>query len=153
MSSELQNKPLKKGKTLFLFDIDGRLCEHRLEEKENMVELLKNLHEKKDIEMACVTCSNMKNVKRELKEAFSLFNAYYTENGLVTYDKDLNIVHQRSMKELLGEEKYKNLIDFLLDYIDKAEVPFKVGNYLDERSAVIKVTPVGNPVTNEQREE
>ncbi len=153
MSSELQNKPLKKGKTLFLFDIDGTLCEPRLEVKQNMVELLKNLHEKKDIEMACVTCSNMKNVKRELKEAFSLFNAYYTENGLVTYDKDLNIVHQRSMKELLGEEKYKNLIDFLLDYIDKAEVPFKVGNYLDERSAVINATPVGNPVTNEQREE
>ena len=47
MSNELQNKPLKKGKTLFLFDIDGTLCEPRLEVKENMVELLKNLHEKK----------------------------------------------------------------------------------------------------------
>ena len=103
--------------------------------------------------MACVTCFNMKNVKRELKEAFSLFNAYYTENGLVTYDKDLNIIHQKSMKELLGSEKYNNLIKFLLDYIDKAEVPFKVGNFLDERSAVINASPVGNPITNEQREE
>ena len=153
MSKDLQNKPLKKGKTLFLFDIDGTLCEPRLEVKDNMVELLKNLCKKKDIELACVTCANMKNAKRELKNSFSFFSSYYTENGLVTYDKNLNIVHQRSMKELLGEEKYNNLIKYFLDYIDKVEVPFKVGNYLDERSAVINVSPVGNPITIEQREE
>jgi len=153
MSKELQNQPLKKGKTLFLFDIDGTLCEPKLEVKDNMVELLKSLYKKKDIELACVTCANMKNAKRELKNSFSFFSSYYTENGLVTYDKNLNIIHQRSMKELLGEEKYNNLIKYFLDYIDKVEVPFKVGNYLDERSAVINVSPVGNPITIEQREE
>ena len=36
MSIELQNKPLKKGKTLFLFDIDGTLCEPKLEVKDNI---------------------------------------------------------------------------------------------------------------------
>ena len=153
MSSDLRDQPLKKGKTLFLFDIDGTLCEPRLEVKDNMVELLKNLHDRKDIEIACVSCSNMKNAKKQLKDAFPFFNAYYTENGLVTYDKDLNIIHQKSMKELLGSEKYNNLIKFLLDYIDKVEVPFKVGNFLDERSAVINAGPVGNPITKEQREE
>jgi phosphomannomutase len=153
MSSDLRDQPLKKGKTLFLFDIDGTLCEPRLEVKDNMVELLKNLRDKKDIDIACVSCANMKNAKRQLKDAFSFFDSYYTENGLVTYDKDLNIIHQKSMKELLGSEKYNNLIKFLLDYIDKAEVPFKVGNFLDERSAVINASPVGNPITNEQREE
>ena len=153
MSKELQNQPLQKGKTLFLFDIDGTLCEPKLEVKDNMVELLKTLYKKKDIELACVTCANMKNAKRELKNSFSFFSSYYTENGLVTYDKNLNIIHQRIMKELLGEEKYNNLIKYFLDYIDKVEVPFKVGNYLDERSAVINVSPVGNPITIEQREE
>ena len=47
MSSDLRDQPLKKGKTLFLFDIDGTLCEPRLEVKDNMVELLKNLRDKK----------------------------------------------------------------------------------------------------------
>ena len=153
MSSELQNKPLRKGKTLFLFDIDGTLCEPKLEVKENMANLLKTLSEKKNIEIACVSCNNMKNAKRELKDSFSYFSVYYTENGLVTYDKNLNIIHQKSMKDLLGKEKYDTLIKFLLDYIDKVDVPFKVGNFLDERSAVINVSPVGNPVTMEQREE
>ena len=153
MSVELQNKQLKKGKTLFLFDIDGTLCEPKLEVKENMVNLLKYLFEKENIDIACVSCANMKNAKRELKDSFSYFSAYYTENGLVTYDKNLNIIHQKSMKDLLGEEKYNILIQFLLDYIDKVEVPFKVGNYLDKRSAVINVSPVGNPITKEQREE
>ena len=153
MDSKLRNEPLKKGKTLFLFDIDGTLCEPRLEVKENMVQLIKNFSEKKDIDIACVTCGDMKNVKRELKDSFSYFSKYYTENGLVTYDKNLNITHQRSMKELLGKEKYDELIKFLLDYIETADVPFKVGNFLDERSAVINVSPIGNPVTKEQREE
>ena len=83
MSTELQNKPLKKGKTLFLFDIDGTLCEPRLEVKENMAQLLKSLCEKKDIDLACVSCSDLKNAKRELKDSFTYFSVYYTENGLV----------------------------------------------------------------------
>jgi phosphomannomutase len=153
MSKELQNKPLKKGKVLFLFDIDGTLCELKLEVKESMVQLLKTLSEKKDIDIACVTCNDMKNAKRELKDSFSYFSFFYTENGVVTYDKNLNLIHQKSMKELLGKEKYDTLIKYLLDYIDKAELPYRVGNYLDERSAVINVSVVGNPVTKEQREE
>ncbi len=118
-----------------------------------MAQLLKSLCEKKDIDLACVSCSDLKNAKRELKDSFTYFSVYYTENGLVTYDKDLKIIHQKSMKNLLGKEKYDTLIKFFLDYIDKVEVPIKVGNFLDERSAVINLTPVGNPVTKEQREE
>ena len=153
MEKQLQNKPLKKGKTLFLFDIDGTLCEPKLEVKENMVHQLKNLSEMKDIELACVTCNNMENAKRELKDSFPYFSDYYTENGVVTYDKDQKIVQQGSMKELLGKEKYDTLIKYFYDYIETIDVPFKVGNYLDERSAVINVSAVGNPVTLEQREQ
>ena len=153
MEKQLQNKPLKKGKTLFLFDIDGTLCEPKLEVKDNMVQQLKILSEMKDIELACVTCNDISNAKRELKDSISFFNDFYTENGVVTYDKNLNIIHKRTMKELLRQEKYEILTKFFLDYIETIDVPFKVGNYLDERSAVINVSPVGNPVTKEQREE
>ena len=149
----LQNKPLKKGKTLFLFDIDGTLCEPKLEVKENMVQQIKNLSEIKDIEIACVTCNDLQNAKRELKDSFQYFNDYFTENGVVTYDKDLKIVNKQTMRELLGNEKYETLTKFFLDYIETIDVPFKVGNYLDERSAVINVSAVGNPVTLEQREQ
>ena len=151
MSTELQNKPLKKGKTLFslfLFDIYGTLCEPRLEVKENMAQLLKSLCEKKDIDLACVSSSDMKNAKRELKDSFTYFSVYYTENGLVTYDKDLKIIHQKSMKDLLGKEKYDTLIKFFLDYINKVEVPIKVGNFLDERSTVIGVKGPEDTVMN-----
>ena len=143
----LQNKPLKKGKTLFLFDIDGTLCEPKLEVKENMVQQIKNLSEMKDIEIACVTCNDLQNAKRELKDSFQYFNDYFTENGVVTYDKNLKIVSKQTMRELLGNEKYETLTKFFLDYIETIDVPFKVGNYLDERSAVINVSAVGNPVT------
>ena len=152
MEKQLQNKPLKKGKTLFLFDIDGTLCEPKLEVKDNMVQQIKILSKMKDIDLACVTCNDLVNAKRELKDAFPFFSDYYTENGVVTYNKELKIIHKDTMKELLGKEKYDTLIKFFLDYIETIDVPFKVGNYLDERSAVINVSPVGNPITLEQRE-
>ena len=153
MEKQLQNKPLKKGKTLFLFDIDGTLCEPKLEVPENMVQQLKILSEIKDIDVACVTCNDLSNAKKRLKDSFQYFTDYYTENGVVTYDKDQKILHQDTMKRLLGTEKYETLKKFFLDYIETIDVPFKVGNYLDERSAVINVSPVGNPITLEQREE
>ena len=153
MEKPLQNKPLKKGKTLFLFDIDGTLCEPKLEVEENMTQKLKILSEMKDIEVACVTCNDMANAKKRLKDSIPYFDDYYTENGVVTYDKDMKIIHKKTMKELLGTEKYDTLTKFMLDYIETIDVPFKVGNYLDERSAVINVSPVGNPITKEQREQ
>jgi trehalose-6-phosphatase len=76
---------LKKGKTLFLFDIDGTLCESRLEVKPNMVQFLKDLSQKKDIDIAVVSCTNMKNAKRELKEAFSCFKAYFPINVIIFF--------------------------------------------------------------------
>ena len=153
MRTALQDNPLKKGKTLFLFDIDGTLCESRLEVKPNMVQFLKDLSQKKDIDIAVVSCTNMKNAKRELKDAFPCFKAYYTENGVVSYDKELNIIFQRQMKDLMGEEKYNNLISFISECLENAEVPFRVGHCIDERCGVINVSPVGNPITNEQREQ
>ena len=153
MEKQLQNKPLKKGKTLFLFDIDGTLCEPKLGIKEDMVQKLKDLSEKKDIEIAFVTCNDLPNAKLRLKDSIPYFSDYYTENGVVTYDKDEKIIHKRTMLELLGQEKYDTLKKYFLDYIETIDVPFKVGNYLDERSAVINVSPVGNPITLEQRQE
>ncbi len=154
MEKPLQNKPLKKGKTLFLFDIDGTLVEPKLEIKPNMIEELKLLHSRDDCELAFVSCNDMANAKTKLKDSLQYFNNYYTENGVVTYDKDMNIVHKKTMKELLGEEKYKKLTDYFMEYIETIDVPFKVGkNYLDERSAVINVSPVGNPISKEQREQ
>lgn len=152
MYASLQNNPLKKGKTLFLFDIDGTLCESRLEVKPNMVQLLKKLYQKNNIDIACVSCTNMKNAKKELKDSLSYFSAFYTENGVVTYDKNLNIIYQKNIKDLLGLEKYNTLISFILECVQNAEVPFRVGNYIEERCGVINVSPVGNPITKEQRE-
>ena len=43
-SKELINNPLKKGKSLLLFDIDGTLTEARKSIKENMIEYFKKYH-------------------------------------------------------------------------------------------------------------
>ena len=153
MKTELQNNPLKKGKTLFLFDIDGTLCQPRFEIEDNMFQLLKKLSKKKDIDIACVSCASMKHAKRELKDSFPFFKAFYTENGVVSYDNNLNLIHQEKMQDFLGKEKYDNIIKFASECVEKAIVPFRVGKFIDERCALINVSPVGNPITLEQREQ
>ena len=52
----------------------------------------------------------------------------------------------------MGEEKYNNLINFISECLENAEVPFRVGHCIDERCGVINVSPVGNPITKKQRE-
>ena len=51
---EPTNNPLKKGKTLLLFDIDGTLTESRKVMKDNMLECLKKASTYDDIDLATV---------------------------------------------------------------------------------------------------
>ena len=51
-SKEPTNKPLKKGKTLLLFDIDGTLTAARQSIKQNMIDCLKKASTYEDIDLS-----------------------------------------------------------------------------------------------------
>ena len=62
---EPTNKPLKKGKTLLLFDIDGTLTPARKAISNDMFECLKKASSFKDIDLATVGGSDLPKAKEQ----------------------------------------------------------------------------------------
>ena len=74
-----------------------------------------------------------------------------TSTGFTTSSIIKYLEKNSEIKELKSDEEIDAMFEKnKTDYIEKVEVPFKVGNYLDERAAVINACPCGNPVTIEQ---
>ena len=84
---EPTNNPLKKGKTLLLFDIDGTLTEARKVIKENMVECLKKVSSYEDIDIAIRAekfSADAELIRTKYKGKFYSRN-YQTMNAVSTY--------------------------------------------------------------------
>ena len=110
---EPTNNPLKKGKTLLLFDIDGTLTESRKVIKENMVECLKKVSSYEDIDLATVGGSDLPKAQEQLKSAIDLLKFAFTENGLVYLDEKKEIHKVNKISKFLGYDKLKEFVNFV----------------------------------------
>ncbi|MCQ2819607.1 MAG: HAD-IIB family hydrolase [archaeon] len=147
----LTNKPLKKGKTILLFDVDGTLTPARLSVESDMVELLKSVKEAGKYDMASVGGSDFKKAKEQLKDSTSNLKYMFTENGVVSYDETGNIFHSKRISEQLGEENLKKFINFCLRYIADLDIPIKRGTFVEFRTGMINVSPIGRNCSQEER--
>ena len=78
-------------------------------------------------------------------------NYYFTENGLVAF-KGSELIAKTSLKEELGEEKLKKLINFCLHYIADLDIPIKRGTFVEYRSGMMNVSPIGRNCSQEERD-
>lgn len=53
----------------------------------------------------------------------------------------------------MGEEIIQKLINFSLNYMSKLILPAKRGNFVEYRSGMINLSPVGRTCTQQMREE
>ncbi|XP_059075104.1 phosphomannomutase-like [Cryptomeria japonica] len=60
---------------------------------------------------------------------------------------------RESFKEFLGEEKLKELINFTLHYIADLDIPVKRGTFIEFRSGMLNVSPIGRNCSREERDE
>ena len=77
--TEQTNNPLKKGKALLLFDIDGTLTEARKIIKENMIECLKKTSSYEDIDIATVGGSDLPKTQEQLQLCIVLLKFVFTK--------------------------------------------------------------------------
>jgi phosphomannomutase len=80
----------------------------------------------------------------------SLFDFCFAENGLTAYKLGVPLVSHSFIK-WIGEEKYKELVKFLLHYIADLELPVKRGTFVEFRNGMINVSPVGRNASVEER--
>lgn len=82
----------------------------------------------------------------------SLFDFCFSENGLTAYKLGLPLA-SHSFIRWLGEDKYKELVRFVLHYIADLDIPVKRGTFIEFRNGMINISPIGRNASVEERNE
>jgi phosphomannomutase len=80
----------------------------------------------------------------------SLFDFCFAENGLTAYKMGVPLASHSFIK-WLGEDKYKELVKFILRYIADLDIPIMRGTFVEFRNGMINVSPVGRNASVEER--
>lgn len=59
--------------------------------------------------------------------------------------------HSSSVVAYLGEQRYQKLINFVLAYIAKLDLPMKRGTFVELRTGLLNVSPIGRNCTHAER--
>ncbi|KAK1261096.1 hypothetical protein QJS04_geneDACA001931 [Acorus gramineus] len=144
-----------------LFDVDGTLTAPRKVVTPEMLKFMQKLREV--VTVGVVGGSDLVKISEQLGSAgfsflpftTSFINDYdyvFSENGLVAH-KDGKLIDTQSLKSFLGEEKLKEFINFTLHYIADLDIPIKRGTFIEFRSGMINVSPIGRNCSQEERDE
>ncbi|KAF7841681.1 phosphomannomutase [Senna tora] len=159
----------QKPSVIALFDVDGTLTAPRKDATPEMVQFMQDL--RKVVTVGVVGGSDLTKIAEQLGKTgnkiiylstneFTLFvttvtNDYdyvFSENGLVAH-KEGKLIGTQSLKSFLGEEKLKEFINFTLHYIADLDIPIKRGTFIEFRSGMLNVSPIGRNCSQEEREE
>ncbi|XP_073026258.1 phosphomannomutase-like [Primulina eburnea] len=141
---------VKKSGLIALFDVDGTLTAPRKVTTTKMLEFMREL--RKVVMVGVVGGSDIVKISEQLGQTvISDYDYVFAENGLVAY-KDGMLIGTQSLKSFLGDEKLKEFINFTLHYIADLEIPIKRGTFIEFRSGMLNVSPIGRNCSQEERD-
>uniref|UniRef100_A0A2P2JE22 Phosphomannomutase n=2 Tax=Rhizophora mucronata TaxID=61149 RepID=A0A2P2JE22_RHIMU len=142
---------MRKPGLIALFDVDGTLTAPRKVATSKMLEFMQEL--RKVVTVGVVGGSDFSKITEQLgKTVINDYDYVFSENGLVAH-KDGKLIGTQSLKSFIGEEKLKELINFILHYIADLDIPIKRGTFIEFRSGMINVSPIGRNCSQEERDE
>jgi len=138
---------------LCLFDVDGTLTAPRLQVTQEMTDFMDKLYSK--VSCAIVGGSDYKKISEQLyspdgRKVNEKFDYVFSENGLLAYKGD-ELITCTSMKDHVGEEVLQDFINFCLEYMSKLKIPKKRGTFIEYRTGMLNVCPVGRACSQEER--
>jgi len=140
-------------KTLLLADMDNTLTLARGKITQEMKEMIKSIDSTK-YELGVVSGSDLKKIREQLEESVNHFTWIFTENGLVTYfNHQPTPYSSTSLVEHLGEGKYQELVNECLWVLCETKLPVKRGVFLELRTGLLNICPVGRTCSQREREE
>jgi len=83
-------------------------------------------------------------------DVLDLVDYSFAENGLVAFREGKEF-HRQSIKDFLGEDRIKELVNFCLHYIADLDIPKKRGTFIEFRSGMINLCPIGRNCNQEER--
>lgn len=116
---------------------------------DEMIQFLAEL--RKNIVIGMVGGSDLKKQQEQLgDDVLDMFDYTFSENGLVAY-KGRDLIAEASIVSHLGEERLQRLINFVLQYVSKLEIPVKRGTFIEFRKGMLNVSPIGRNCSQQER--
>jgi len=136
---------------LALFDVDGTLTEPRKKSDDVMRAFMRDLRGK--VTVGIVGGSDLTKISEQLGDGVEREYEYvFSENGLVAHERGALLAKQ-SLREFFGEDKLKKFINFVLRYVADLDIPIKRGTFVEFRSGMLNVSPIGRNCSQEERDE
>nr|AIW04131.1 phosphomannomutase [Saccharina japonica]AUN86412.1 phosphomannomutase [Saccharina japonica] len=140
----------KNPRIIALFDVDGTLTAARKEVLPDMVEFIKTLRER--ITIGVVGGSDLPKQKEQLGESvMEDYDYSFSQNGLVAY-KAGELIGQQTISKHVGEENLKKIINWVLKYMSGIDIPVKRGTFIEFRTGMLNISPVGRNCSQEERD-
>lgn len=79
-----------------------------------------------------------------------LFDFCFSENGLTAFKLGAALP-SNSFIGWLGEERYKELVRFVLHYVADLDIPVKRGTFVEFRNGMVNVSPIGRNASTQER--
>lgn len=142
---------LPRDKILLLFDVDGTLTAPRAQITPDFETFLYN-EIKPRATIGIVGGSDLDKMLEQMNgnRVLSEFDLMYPENGLLQLVRGKEVGRQ-SLKDHLGEEKLQRFINFVLRYLGSLEIPVKRGTFIEYRTGMLNVSPIGRQCSREER--
>lgn len=143
---------MSRKNVLYLFDVDGTLTKPRQIISEDLKNfLLKEARSR--VSVGLVSGSDYAKITEQMDgEAVATeFDYVFCENGVVYY-KGGKLISSESILSHFGEEKLQKVINFALGYMSKLKLPAKRGNFIEFRSSMINICPVGRSCSQAERD-
>lgn len=116
-----------------------------------MMEFMKKLSTK--ITVGIVGGSDLPKQEEQLgKGIANVFPYNFSQNGLVAY-KDGVLQEVQTISKFLGEENVKKIVNWTLKYLSDLDIPVKRGTFIEFRSGMFNISPIGRNCSREERNE
>ncbi|KAI0160313.1 eukaryotic phosphomannomutase [Xylariaceae sp. FL1272] len=146
----LEARPLEN--TIVLFDVDGTLSPSRRTASPEILAALAALRKKAAI--GYVGGSDLSKQQEQLGSAdrpvTSMFDFSFSENGLTAFKMGAELPSTSFIK-WIGDEQYKELVNFILHYVADLDIPVKRGTFVEFRNGMINVSPIGRNANLQER--
>jgi len=140
-----------KSDTIVLFDVDGTLTLPRQTVLPDMLHVLKGL--KSLVTIGIVGGSNLEKIQEQLGEnILEEYDFIFAENGTVAYHNG-QLLKKTTMEQHLGSERFADLISFLGDYMTKYDVPVKTQQFMEIRTGMLNISPIGRKCSQAERDD
>jgi phosphomannomutase len=137
-------------KVIALFDVDATLTPARKPINQNMIDCLEKVKEA-GVTVGVVSGSDHAKIINQIDAEFiDKMEHCFFENGCV-YLQYGKISKTVSILDVLGEENLKKFINFCLRYISDLDIPIKRGTFVEFRTGLINVSPIGRNCSYEER--